>query len=345
MGDQCSCRGIDHRNPEQEARHGDIGARKRERARQVPQQDRERHERGYVRDQLDGEVVDAVAIVRAVVAAVDEPVDILGDALIGVVGLAGDQADPVVVVGGEPARDEMIGEAAPPADHQHCLGEEFDHRHRDVGERPGREDEEELLPEDGAVARLDSVEPVAVEEAQPQQRADLGLVQQHEKHHHGGGDGPLAGGEAGGWPDARLRDLIGLEIAVGDAHDLPHGGPMCGGVDQDGEDRDRQRQRVGRQIGFVDRPQPGPAGQHRETGQDGLGGEDPDENLEEARDRGGTIRRVGAYERDDAEQRVPGVCLQCGLHQRQKAKECNGEAQCFHDVFRSGRRSPARHIG
>ena len=111
--------------------------------------------------------------------------------------------------------------------------------------------------------------------------------------------------------------------------------------DQDREDRDCQRQRARRQIASVDRPKPGAAGQHGEPEDDRLGRKNPDEYLEEARDRGRPEGGEGADQRDDAKEAVRGVRLHCGLHQRQEAEQCNAEAQCFMTFFPSGRGIPS----
>jgi hypothetical protein len=75
---------IEQRHPEQEARQHEVRAGHREVRRQAPQHDRERNERGQRRDQQDGIGVDAVTLLPAV----DEPVDVLGDALVGIVHAA-----------------------------------------------------------------------------------------------------------------------------------------------------------------------------------------------------------------------------------------------------------------
>ncbi len=103
MRDQRPGGRVEQRDPEQKAGQRDIGAGQRERLRQAPQHDGERDERRDGRDQQDREVVKPVGLARTVVAAVDETINVLGDALIGVVGLPSDQADPVMIVPGEPA--------------------------------------------------------------------------------------------------------------------------------------------------------------------------------------------------------------------------------------------------
>jgi hypothetical protein len=334
--DQRSGGGVHQCDPEQEARQHEVGARDRERARQRPQQNRERDEVRDLVDQQDREIVDAVGRAGAVRAAVDEPVDVLGNTLVGVVGLPGDETDPVVIMVREPARHEMVGQPAPPADHQHHLGEEFEHRHRDVDEGPGRKDEQELAPELRRIARLDGVEPVAIEEAQPQQDADLGLIEQHEKDHHRDRDAPLERGEAPERPDARLAGLLGVEVTVGDAHDLLDRRGMRHHAADNGEDRDRQRQRVGRQIVRIGGgPDAAPAGHDCQPENDGLDREDADENLEEARYPGGPIGRAGAQQRHDAKRQARYVPVDGGLHQREKTEQGDADAECFHGLFPS----------
>jgi hypothetical protein len=53
---------------------------------------------------------------RRALTAVDKAGNVFGDALIGVVGLSGKKANAIVIVAGEPARDEMVSEPGSPAD-------------------------------------------------------------------------------------------------------------------------------------------------------------------------------------------------------------------------------------
>src|ERR1700733_4284702 len=98
MGDQCSQARIKQGNPKQKAWQDDVGARHDEGSRQAPQYDGERDERGDRRDQKDRKIVDAVAGSGAVRATIDKTIDVFSDALIWIVGLAGDKADPIMVV-------------------------------------------------------------------------------------------------------------------------------------------------------------------------------------------------------------------------------------------------------
>ena len=139
----------------------------------------------------------------------------------------------------------MVGQPPPPADDEHRLHEEFDDRDRHINEGPRREDEQELLPERGLVAVLNGIEPVAVEEVQPHHDADLGLIDQHEENDHRDGDAPLQCRIRAKRPDARPSGLIGIEVLVGDPHDLADGIELRHRIDEDREDRDRQRQRSG----------------------------------------------------------------------------------------------------
>ncbi len=128
------------------------------------------------------------------------------------------------------------------------------------------------MPERGGVLVLQGIEQVAVEEGYPDRDTDLGLIDEDQKDHHGDRDAALRGGERPEWPDARLGAVGGIKEAVGDPGDLPHDLDPRHQVDQDGEDRDGQGQRFGRQIlREVGRPQLHPAGEHRQAEHDGFG--------------------------------------------------------------------------
>ncbi len=172
--------------------------------------------------------------------------------MIRVVGLPGDQTDPVMVVARKPARHEVVGQPASPADNQHVLYEKLDHGHRHVNKCPWREDEHQLIPERRFVATFDGIKPGAIEEVEPHQNADLGLIDDDEKHHHGDGDQPLRAGVDREGPDACLRAVVGVEVAIGDPRDLFDRRQLRHRIDQDRENRHRERQRISAPL-----PRPG----------------------------------------------------------------------------------------
>ncbi len=133
MRDPGADAGVDQRDPEQEAREGDRRIGQGEVGREHPQQNREGHQRTQIRNEQDREGVDAIAFL----AAVDEAVDVLGDALVGVVGAAAER-HAVMGVAVEPAADVILGQPAPPADDEGRGDDEFENRRGDIDESPGR---------------------------------------------------------------------------------------------------------------------------------------------------------------------------------------------------------------
>ncbi len=238
-----------------------------------------------------------------------------------------------MVVRSEPARNEMVGEPGPPADHQHRLHEEFDDGHRHEGERVGREDEQELLPEHGLVAVLDGVEPGAIEEIQPHGDGDLGLIDEDEKNDHRDRDASLRRAVGGKRPDAGARGFVGVEVAVGDAHDLSDRRELRHSVDENREDRDGKRQRLRRLLlPESARPESGARSDDGKSEHQGFDREDADENFQEARYAGRAVGRDRADEGDCAEERGGEVHLQQGLHERRKAEQREGDAQGSHGL-------------
>ena len=225
----------------------------------------------------------------------------------------------------------MIGQPSAPAQHQHLLHEQFDNRHTHQKKSVRREHEQKLFPEHGFVALLNGVEPGAIEEIQPYRDGNLGLIDDDEEHDHRRGDAPLQRLVSGKRPDAGTRHFAGVEIAVGDAHDLFDGAQPRHGIDKDREDRDRERQRFRRQFrGKIFRPQTGAGDHNRKPEDDGLNRKDADENLEKTRYRDRTKRREGGNQRDDAKYGHPAIHLSYGLDQRNKAEQGDGNAQRFH---------------
>src|SRR5260370_36767251 len=122
----------------------------------------------------------------------------------------------------QPVLDKMLGEPAPPANDQHRLHDELDHRAGDEDEGPGREHEQEKTPERGFVLVLDGIEQVTAKEAEPDVDADLNLVDEDQEHYHADRDAPFEGRVGGKRPDARLAVLGRLVIEVCNTGDLPY---------------------------------------------------------------------------------------------------------------------------
>src|SRR3954453_13217148 len=99
------------------------------------------------------------------------------------VGGGAPRATGVVRPPAEPLADVLPGQPAPPADQESRLDEILDDVAGDEDEGPEQEDGEEQRPEGGLVLVLDGVEPVPAEEVQAHADADLGLVDEDEKHH------------------------------------------------------------------------------------------------------------------------------------------------------------------
>ncbi len=86
--------------------------------------------------------------------------------------------------------------------------------------------------EGSGIVVLDSVEQVAVEEVEPQDDADLCLIDEDEKNNHRCADPPLQCGEVTKRPDAGPTGFFGVKVAVGDPHDLLDHAELCHQVDQ-----------------------------------------------------------------------------------------------------------------
>ena len=122
--------GVDDRDPDHVA--GDGHAEERERAGQAPEDADEAEQRHDVREQAEAERQ----------RALDEVAQILGDALVGVVGAdggcVGGQADAVVGAVAQPLVEKAPGHPAPPADLQPLVQVGPVHRDGDVdGGDPG----------------------------------------------------------------------------------------------------------------------------------------------------------------------------------------------------------------
>ena len=86
----------------------------------------------------------------------DQQAHILGDALVGVVGLTRHELHPVIGAVGQPGAEVALGEPAPPADLQHLVEVELVDGHDDVQARePGEADD--LVDEDRVILVLQRV--------------------------------------------------------------------------------------------------------------------------------------------------------------------------------------------
>src|SRR5262249_55025772 len=84
--------------------------------------------------------------------ALDEHVDVLGDALVGVIGGIAEELHPVVVGAGEPMMKILLRHPAPPADLQPLIEIELIDREDDV--RPGQHTEEQQLRDESVPIAL-----------------------------------------------------------------------------------------------------------------------------------------------------------------------------------------------
>src|SRR4051812_41301136 len=116
----------------------------------------------------------------------------------------------------QPVGYVIVRQPPPPADCKGRLHDIFDDGARDVDESPGGKDKEEQLPEIVRILLLDGVEPIAVEERETNGDADLRLIDEHKKNDHRHGKTPLQRSKRAKRPDARLRFVACIEIAVGD---------------------------------------------------------------------------------------------------------------------------------
>ena len=114
--------------------------------------------------------------------------------------------------------------------------------------------------------------------------ADLRLVDEHEEHHHGDCQAPLPCLKRWKRPYARARAVARAEIAIGDVRDVADDTYVRNAVDEDGEDRDRQRHALRWQIiDIALGPEPQLPAKHHQSEDDRLDREDRDEDLEKAR--------------------------------------------------------------
>ena len=140
VGDPGRHRRIDQRGPEDEAGNDEVRAWNGDRDGDVPEDDRERDQRRDLRQHGQ----------REGIGLVQEGAGVLRDALVGVVGRAGER-DAVMRAVLQPAPAVFVGHPFAPADQQHRLGDDLDQ----VGDRrdrgPDAEDPDQLLPEGGGV--------------------------------------------------------------------------------------------------------------------------------------------------------------------------------------------------
>ena len=150
--DEMRQRGSDHRveqrRPDQIARdrHGRAEQRERRGGRQRPQDHHERAQRDDRAEQPDAERE----------RAFDEQLDVLGDALVGIVGRVAEQLHAVVVGAAEPVVEILPRHPAPPADLQPLIEIELIDREHDEGRRQ-RAEEQELADERVPVALLQRI--------------------------------------------------------------------------------------------------------------------------------------------------------------------------------------------
>ncbi len=216
MGEPGGEHGVDERDPEQEARHAHIGARKGEARRQRPQDHREGDERGCLRQEAEPQREGRRG----------ELIDVLGDALVRVVGRAAGELHAVMGRAVEPIAHRLLGHPASPADGEVGAHHELQDRARDADRRQGAEDQEELLPEFGRVLFLDGVEPVPSKIGEAHVDRDLAELDADHRDEKRETDPaflrPIAEG-----PDARLSDVTRREIGNGEAPDLAEGFHQC----------------------------------------------------------------------------------------------------------------------
>ena len=234
MGQPGRRRRIEERHPEDVAGNGEGCAGQGEGDGDVPEDDRERDQRGDLREQGQ----------RETIGLVDEGARVFGDALVGVVDGAG-KSDPVMRGMIEPGFRVRVRHELPPADQDRVVGEQLDEVRDDPEQGPDAEDIEKLVPERRGILVLQRVVHVAVEEGEAQSDADLQLVQHDQEDEERDRKRAEPDIERADRPEIGGRDLIGFEIGrgdAGDARDHRHEGDR---VDQDREDADRRRQAGG----------------------------------------------------------------------------------------------------
>ena len=181
----------------------------------APEHDGEGNQRRDRRDQEDRKIVDTVRGTGTVRATVDEAVDVFSNALVRIVGLTGDEADPVMVVASQPPRHEVVSQPLAPADDEHRLRKEFNDRSCHIEKSKRREDKQQLMPECRCIVVLNGIEQVAIEEVEPHNDADLSLIDQHEDSDHRHTEPPLKCCKWTEGPDVRAVDFISSKIPVG----------------------------------------------------------------------------------------------------------------------------------
>ena len=134
VGEQRAESGVEHGGPEHGARHLDV--EDVDVAGKLPEDDGkgDQGDRGFEETEGQGE------------GLLDEAADILADALVGVVGRAVFEAQPVVVAPFEPFCGVAVGEPAPPADLQHLAQVDLVDGHDD--EQAGQDGEPAEQPEE-----------------------------------------------------------------------------------------------------------------------------------------------------------------------------------------------------
>ncbi len=141
--------GIQNGDPHHVTGNGD--AEQGDRARQHPQHDQKRKQRDQRGDEAE----------KQIQAAVDETADVVGDALVRVVGVALPQRHAVMRAAREPVFEKHLGHPAPPVDLQHLQKVLRIHRQRDVEKGVASEIQQQLL-ERAEILRLQRIEKIAV---------------------------------------------------------------------------------------------------------------------------------------------------------------------------------------
>ena len=194
-------------------------AEQRDGAGQRPQDAEEADQRDDVRQQADAQGQ----------RVVDEVADVLGDALVRVVGAdrgaVGGQADAVVGAVGQPLVEEAHGQPAPPADLQPLreVGEidrDQDVHRGDLAE-PRHEAarrvaiDEQQFQERREILVLQRVEELAVPEAQDHRHADQQQPERQDREQQAPGGPLLLGAVSTAWPGARQSRRNGRRPRIG----------------------------------------------------------------------------------------------------------------------------------
>ncbi len=167
--------------------------------------------------------------------------EVLGDALVRVVGLGVRELQTVMGATAEPLADIDLVEEGAPADAQHVGEIHLGQGDGDVHGGERHEDPQELIPEGVGVLVLEGVEEVAREEVEANRERHLGEVDadQHGQEH--GADAALGSAHRAEQGNAHQAVGARLEIAVGDGHDGPdhrhEGEPVDEGREGAGADR------------------------------------------------------------------------------------------------------------